>query len=79
MSAFDEAYQRRRPELERAVKQLEFLLLNVLGCIEDRKLVRAEFDDVHTKSLSSLKRKGRMERGQGAVPMSRSCGRSRRL
>ena len=59
MNAFDEAYERSRPELERAVKQLELLLLNVLGRIEDRKLVRAKFDNVRPKSLSSLKRKAR--------------------
>ena len=59
MSAFNEAYERKRSALERAVRQLELLLLNVLGRIEDRRLVRAEFDDVRPKSLSSLKRKAR--------------------
>ncbi len=59
MRAFDEAYERKRPALERAVKQLELLLLDVLGRIGDRRLVRAEFDDVRAKSLSSFKRKAR--------------------
>lgn len=59
MSAFEKAYERKRPALERAVGQLELLLQNVLIGIEDRKLVRAEFDDVRPKSLTSLKRKAR--------------------
>lgn len=59
MSAFDEAYERRRPALERAVRQLKLLLRDVVGRIEDRRLVRAEFDDVRPKGLSSLKRKAR--------------------
>ena len=59
MRAFDEAYERKRPALERAEKQLKLLLREVLGRIEDRKLVRAEFDDVRAKSLSSVRRKAR--------------------
>lgn len=59
MSTLDEAYRRKRPVLERAAGQLKSLLRDVHGRIEDRRLVRAEFDDVRPKSLSSLKRKAR--------------------
>ena len=31
MRAFDEAYERKRPSLNRAVRQLESLLLKALG------------------------------------------------
>lgn len=53
----DDAYEQRRPALDRAVGQLKSLLVTVLGQIEDRRLVRAEFDDVRPKALASLKRK----------------------
>jgi ppGpp synthetase/RelA/SpoT-type nucleotidyltranferase len=59
MSKFKEAYEHKRPALERAVARLKSLLREVVGHIEDRKLVRAEFDDVRPKSLPSLKRKAR--------------------
>jgi len=59
MSKLDEAYRRKRPALERAARELEKLLLAVVGQIENRKLVRAEFDDVRPKSLSSLERKAK--------------------
>lgn len=59
MSAFDEAYKRKRPALARAEARLRLLLRQVLGRIEDRRLVRAEFDDVRAKNLSELQRKAR--------------------
>jgi len=59
MSEFDEAYKKKRRALVRAEAQLRSLLLQIVGQIEDRKLVRAEFDDVRAKSLSGLKRKAR--------------------
>ncbi|ESX20179.1 hypothetical protein X747_29085 [Mesorhizobium sp. LNJC384A00] len=57
MTELDDAYEKRRPVLDRAVEQLKSLLLTVLGQIEDRRLVRAEFDDVRPKALAGLKRK----------------------
>jgi len=57
MSEFDEIYKRNRPALARAEAQLRSLLEAVVGQIEDRKLVRAEFDDVRSKCLSELKSK----------------------
>ena len=59
MSEFDEIYKRKRPALARAEAQLRSLLEAVVGQIEDRKLVRAEFDDVRSKCLSELKSKAR--------------------
>jgi len=62
MSDFEEAYARRRPALERAVKRPRALLREVVGRIEDKELVRAEFDDVRPKELPSLKRKAKEKR-----------------
>jgi ppGpp synthetase/RelA/SpoT-type nucleotidyltranferase len=59
MSEFDEIYRRRRPALTRAEARLRSLLEAVVSRIEDRKLVRAEFDDVRSKSLSELESKAR--------------------
>src|SRR5260221_4432387 len=59
MSEFDEIYKRKRPALAPAEAQLRSLLEAVVGQIEDRKLVRAEFDDVRSKWLSELKSKAR--------------------
>jgi putative GTP pyrophosphokinase len=59
MSEFDEIYKRKRPALARAEAQLRSLLEAIVGQIEDRKLVRAEFDDVRSKCLSELKSKAR--------------------
>ena len=59
MSTFDEAYDRMRPVLDRAGRRLKALLRDVLGCIEDRRLVRVEFHAVRPKSRSSLKRKAK--------------------
>jgi putative GTP pyrophosphokinase len=59
MSEFDEIYKRKRPALARAETQLRSLLEAVVGQIEDRKLVRAEFDDVRSKCLSELKSKAK--------------------
>lgn len=59
MSEFDEIYRRKRPALTRAEAQLRSLLEAVVSRIEDRKLVRAEFDDVRSKSLSQLESKAR--------------------
>src|SRR5215471_13598895 len=59
MSEFDEIYKRKRPALARAQARLRSLLEAVVGRIEDRKLVRAELDDVRSKSLSELKSKAR--------------------
>jgi putative GTP pyrophosphokinase len=57
MREFDEIYRSKRPALARAEAQLRSLLEAVVGQVEDRKLVRAEFDDVRSKSLSELKGK----------------------
>lgn len=57
MVELDTAYDKKRSVLDRAVEQLKFLLLTVLGQIEDRRLVRATFGDVRPKALASLKRK----------------------
>jgi GTP pyrophosphokinase len=59
MPEFDEIYKRKRPALARAEAQLRSLLEAVVGQIEDRKLVRAEFDDVRSKCLSELKSKAK--------------------
>ena len=59
MSEFDEIYKRKRPALARAETQLRSLLEAVVGRIEDRQLVRAELDDVRSKSLSELESKAR--------------------
>jgi putative GTP pyrophosphokinase len=65
MSEFDEIYQKRCPALARAEAQLRSLLEAVIGQIQDRKLVRAEFDDVRSKSLSELKSKAERYRWSG--------------
>ena len=57
MNEFDEIYERKRPALTRAETLLRHLLETVVGRIADRKLVRAKFDDVRSKSLSELKSK----------------------
>ena len=61
MSDFEETYARQRSALERAAKRLHALLREVVGRIEDKELVRAEFDDVRAKELPSLKRKAKRE------------------
>jgi len=57
MSEFDEIYRAKRPALERAEAQLRSLLEAVVSQIEDRRLVRAELDDVRSKCLPELKSK----------------------
>ena len=57
MSEFDEIYRAKRPALERAEAQLRSLLEAVVSQIEDRRLVRAELDDVRSKCLSELNSK----------------------
>jgi putative GTP pyrophosphokinase len=59
MRDLDEAYERKRSALARAEERLRALLLQVVDRIEDRMLVRAEFDDVRMKDLSSLTRKAK--------------------
>src|SRR5215467_783537 len=59
MSEFDEIYKRKRPALACAETQLRSLLEAVVGRIEDRTLVRAEFDDVRSKSLPELQSKAK--------------------
>ena len=59
MTTLDEAYIRMRPILERATHRLRSLLQDVVGRIEDRALVRVEFDAVRPKSRPSLERKAR--------------------
>jgi ppGpp synthetase/RelA/SpoT-type nucleotidyltranferase len=59
MGEFDKIYKRKRLALERAEAQLRSILQEVVGRIEDRKLVRAEFDAVRPKSLPGLERKAR--------------------
>lgn len=63
--SLDQAYARMRPAMERAGARLRALLLDVIGGIEDRKLVRAEIDDVRIKELASLKRKARKAGWEG--------------
>ncbi|MBX5086732.1 hypothetical protein HJB56_28825 [Rhizobium lentis] len=59
MSNFDDLYEKNRPTLERAREGLHALLREAADGIEDRKLVRVEFDDVRIKEPSSLQRKAR--------------------
>ena len=61
MNAIHEAYRRMRPVLDRATERLIALLQGVVGRIEDRKLVRVEFDNVRPKGRASLERKARAE------------------
>ena len=48
-----------RPVLERAAERLMSLLQDVVGRIEDRRLVRVKFDAVRPKDRASLERKAR--------------------
>ncbi|MGH6922848.1 MAG: GTP pyrophosphokinase [Propylenella sp.] len=59
MSELDDLYEKKRSSLESAAERLKSLLLDAVTRIEDRKLVRAEFDAVRPKELSSIKRKAR--------------------
>lgn len=54
MTTLHQAYSRRRPILERAADRLRSLLQDVVGRIEDRRLVRVELDTVRPKSPGSL-------------------------
>ena len=59
MSTFRQAYSRASPVLKLAIDRLESLLHEVVGRIEDRRLVRARFCAVRSKSVLSLERKAR--------------------
>ena len=59
MTTFREAYSRTRPALKRATDRLTSLLQDVVGQIEDPKLVRAKFGAVRPKSVTGLERKAR--------------------
>jgi putative GTP pyrophosphokinase len=58
-ASLDEIYRRMRPSMERAAARLRAVLLDVTARIDDRRLVRAEIDEVRIKELPSLKRKAR--------------------
>lgn len=59
MSTLHDAYSQVRPLLEHAANRLRSLLQDVVGRIEDRRLVRVEFDAVRPKTPASLARKAR--------------------
>ena len=59
MSKFLQAYSQTRPKLELAADRLQSLLLDVVGRIEDLKLVRVELDGIRIKAAASLERKAR--------------------
>ena len=57
MTTFREADSRTRPALVRAADRLTSLLQDVVGRIEEPKLVRAKFGAARPKDLTGLERK----------------------
>jgi hypothetical protein len=57
MGGLCDSYQDRLPALRRAAQQLEVLLKEIVGPIEDKALVRAEVRSIRIKELPSLQRK----------------------
>src|SRR6266540_3247345 len=57
MTTLKDIYDRRTPAIERAGRQLQSLLAEVVAAIEDRTLVRAEVRSVRLKKHSSVERK----------------------
>jgi ppGpp synthetase/RelA/SpoT-type nucleotidyltranferase len=57
MGGLCKSYQERLPALRRAAQQLDVLLKETVGSIEDKALVRAEVRSIRVKELPSLQRK----------------------
>src|SRR6266511_458286 len=57
MATLRDIYERRRPALERARRELRSILRRVVAAIEDKTLVRAEVRDVRIKELPSIEQK----------------------
>lgn len=73
MTTFREAYNRTRPALKRATDRLTSLLQDVVGQIEDPKLVRAKFGAVRPKGVTGLERKARDAGWTPDEALSRCC------
>lgn len=73
MSELSEAYERKKPALHRAARELESILKKIAAGIEDKNLVRAEVRSIRTKELSSVERKAQ-ENGWSASASLAECG-----
>ena len=58
MTTLKGIYERRTPAIERAGRQLQSLLAEVVAAIEDKTLVRAEVRSVRLKELPKCRTEG---------------------